>query len=225
MLLLSADTSGREGRIALAHGKAEGACEILSVASLETQAFSANLVPQIAALLAQNQLDKTDISAFVVVSGPGSFTGLRVGLAAVKALAEVFLKPIAPVSLLEALALAAATQGRVIAAIDSSRQQIYIGVYEVSLQGARRVEEQLLTRDEFGMVASGAHVVTSHSEIAALAQAAGGVVSVVPAPDIGAIVRIGWSKILAGKTVLPEDLEADYLKHPDADIFSKMVAQ
>ena len=66
-------------------------------------AFSAQLIPEVAALLTKHGFARDDIDGFVVASGPGSFTGLRVGLAAVKALAEVLEKPIAAVSLLKAL--------------------------------------------------------------------------------------------------------------------------
>jgi len=68
-------------------------------------------------LLKKHTLAKGHIDAFAVASGPGSFTGLRVGLAAIKALAEILHKPIAAVSLLEAIARAAATQGRVFSAV------------------------------------------------------------------------------------------------------------
>ena len=124
ILLLAVDTSGKDGSIALVRGEAGGTSEMLESNSLEGGAFSAQLVPQIAALLSRQGFSKKDIGGFVVVSGPGSFTGLRVGLAAIKALAEVLGKPIATVSLLEAIALVAGIKGRVTAALDAGRQQI-----------------------------------------------------------------------------------------------------
>ena len=83
MLLLAADTSGKHGSIALAHCGPGETCNVIEVASLEGGTFSAQLVPQIAALLTKHGSSKQDIGAFAVVSGPGSFTGLRVGLAAI----------------------------------------------------------------------------------------------------------------------------------------------
>src|ERR1700756_4143603 len=108
MILLAVDTSGKDGSIAVARAP-ENAREtseltILEVVPLEGGTFSAQLVPQIAELLSKHGLTRTDIEAFAVASGPGSFTGLRVGLAAVKALAEILGKPIAAVSRLEAVA-------------------------------------------------------------------------------------------------------------------------
>src|ERR1700745_3689287 len=105
MILLAVETSGKDGSIAVARAS-ENAREtseltILEVVPLEGGTFSAQLVPQIASLLAKHGLSKNDIAAFAVASGPGSFTGLRVGLAAIKALAEGLAKPIAGVLLLE----------------------------------------------------------------------------------------------------------------------------
>src|SRR5216684_4989526 len=119
MLLLAADTSGRHGSIALAHCGPEAACAVIEVVPLDGGTFSARLVPQVAALLAKHGLNKRDIDGFAVVSGPGSFTGLRIGLAAVKALAEVLAKPIAAVSLLEACVFSSGAEGTVMAALDA----------------------------------------------------------------------------------------------------------
>src|SRR5690348_5101816 len=105
MLLLAIDTSGKYGSIALAQCDAE-TCNVVEGVALLGGTFSAQLVPQMAALLAKYGLTKDDIGGFAVATGPGSFTGLRVGLAATKALAEVLQRPIAGVSLLEALAWA-----------------------------------------------------------------------------------------------------------------------
>src|SRR5436189_934174 len=106
MLILAVDTSGKQGSIALAHGLSNGKCDVIEVVPLAGGTFSAQLVPQVAALLSKHGFKKQDIDAFAVASGPGSFTGLRVGLAAIKALAEILQKPIAAVSLLEAVARA-----------------------------------------------------------------------------------------------------------------------
>src|SRR5258708_40243453 len=120
MLLLATDTSGRHGSIALARAEedaqASAEIEIRDIEILETVAlsggtFSAQLVPQVAATLAKHGFSKNDIGGFAVASGPGSFTGLRVGLAAIKGLAEILGKPIATVSTLEAVARSAGCLG------------------------------------------------------------------------------------------------------------------
>ena len=104
------------------------------------------MVPQIAALLAKHGFSKADIGGFAVVAGPGSFTGIRVGLAAIKALAEVLEKPIAAVSLLEAIAVSGGSPGKVTAVMDAGRGEVYAGEYEVYGEDARLLHERLLSR-------------------------------------------------------------------------------
>ncbi len=101
--------------------------ETLELVSLEGGNFSAQLVPQISDLLNKHGLSKSDIDGFAVAAGPGSFTGLRVGLAAIKALAEILRKPIAAISLLEAVARSAGREGRLLAALDAGRGELYCG--------------------------------------------------------------------------------------------------
>ena len=92
MLILAIDTSWKHGGLALARGDAQS-FELLESAPLEGGTFSAQLVPQTARLLATRNLTKADLDGFAAASGPGSFTGLRVGLAAIKGLAEALKKP------------------------------------------------------------------------------------------------------------------------------------
>src|SRR6202795_3467134 len=111
-LLLATDTSGKNGSIALARvTSGYSDVEIVEVVPLAGGALSAQLVPQIAALLEKHGYRKSDLGAFAVASGPGSFTGLRVGLAAIKALAEALQKPIAAVSLLGAVTWSSTAHG------------------------------------------------------------------------------------------------------------------
>src|SRR5271156_6108239 len=111
-LLLAVDTSGKNGSLALARAMpGQPEISVLEVVPLAGGAFSAELVPQIAALLQKHGHSKGDLGAFAVASGPGSSTGLRVGLAAIKALAEALQKPIVAISLLEAVARNGTLQG------------------------------------------------------------------------------------------------------------------
>src|SRR5690348_14719197 len=148
MLLLAADTSGEHGSIALARGD-ERSFQALEVVPLAGGTFSAQLVPQIADLLSRHGFSKHNLDGFVVVSGPGSFTGLRVGLAAIKGLAEVLQKPIAAVSLLEVLALSGGAEGNIVAALDAGRGEVYAGEYEVGSGESRAERECLLSEEEF----------------------------------------------------------------------------
>ena len=223
MLLFAADTSGQHGSIALAQGNADGSCKVIEVLPLAGGTFSAQLVPQLAALLSKHRFHKEDIAGFVVASGPGSFTGLRVGLAAIMALGEVMHKPIAAVSLLEAVASTTKTRGTVLAALDAGRDQVYVGQYEVG-EETKLIDERLLTWQEFLGEAEGRRVVTPEENITRAAGSAGLTVERVEPPTSGTIARLGWKKILRGQTVSPEHLEANYLRRSDAEIFSKSIS-
>ena len=221
MLLIAADTSGKHGSIALASVSDNGTCTVIETVTLDGGAFSSQLVPQIAALLLKNGFDRKDIGGFAAVAGPGSFTGLRVGLAAIKALGEALQKPIAAVSMLEAIAVAGGFPGKSMAALDAGRQQVYVGEYDIVSDGTRRIEECLLTRDEFLNGAAGANVVTSDSEMAALARSSAAAVRIIAAPRADSIAQLGWKKILSGETMTSAALEANYIGHADAEIFSR----
>jgi len=226
MILLAADTSGKHGSIALtrmpddANRPDDRPMEILEVVPLAGGTFSAQLVPQIAALLGKHGLGVRDIGAVAVASGPGSFTGLRVGLAAIKALAEVLRKPIAAVSLLEAVARSAKTLGRITAVLDAGRGEVYAGEYDVG-DSVQMRSARLVPRDELFSLASGCTVVTPDPRIANDAREAGLSAEEVPEPRSDTIARLGWEKVQAGETVTPEDLEANYIRRSDAEIFAK----
>ncbi len=224
MLLLVTDTSGKNGTVALARAGERDPhddAEVIEVAPLAGGMFSAQLVPQIAALLQKHGLSKSDLDAFVVVSGPGSFTGLRVGLAAIKALAEILKKPIMPVSLLELVATASRAQGKVVAALDSGRGEVFFGAYQVAGESVHVLREELLSKTEFLSEARDSTVITPDPTLAAAAREASLSVLMIDAPSAATIAQFGWKKLRSGETVSPEQLEANYMRRSDKEIFVK----
>lgn len=237
-VLLAVDTSGKNGGIALARIPASAAAspelEVVEVVALAGGTFSAQLVPQIADLLARHNFQTSDIDAFAVVSGPGSFTGLRVGLAAIKALADVLEKPIAAVSLLEAIAVSSKTRGRVTAALEAGRGDVYVGDYEVVGENATQSDERLLGREEFVEAAKTKYIATPDSTLFELARRSTSNMELqspqqnpeqpselVPYPSAGLIAEIGWQKFQAHQTVTALDLEANYLRRTAAELFGR----
>src|SRR4051812_4552431 len=151
MLILSIDTSGKNGSVALGRGNAEK-FQLIATSPVEGGTFSAQLIPQIARLLSENNLKKSDVDAFAAATRPGSFTGLRIGLTAVKGLAEILRKPIAAVSVLEACVLTSGIKyddARVFAALDAQRNEVYMGEYILNKGQASCIDELLVTREEF----------------------------------------------------------------------------
>lgn len=218
MLILAIDTSWKQGSVALARGDAEH-FDLLEMAPVAGGTFSAQLIPEIAALLAKHKIKKEAIDGFGAASGPGSFTGLRVGLAAIKALAEVLKKPIAAVSVLEALAVASGAEGKVMAALDAGRDEAYLGEYTIRAGAATKVRESLLTQEDLRAMLKDAGkvtVVTPDQPIAKLLHA-----RPIARPQSDAIARLAINKILAGKTVAPDELDANYIRRSDAEIFAK----
>ena len=194
---------------------------MIEVVPLTGGTFSAQLVPQVAALLSKHGFKKQDIDAFAVASGPGSFTGLRVGLAAIKGLAEILEKPIATVSMLEAVATAGGMQGRVLAVLDAGRREVYAGEYRVAADRARMIDERLIALEALATSVDGLTLMTPEKSIAETLAAKGISAVEVPVQQGDAIASLGWKKILAGETVSPEALEANYIRRTDAEIFSK----
>jgi tRNA threonylcarbamoyladenosine biosynthesis protein TsaB len=222
MLILGVDTSGKQGSIALVR-EIGGSVETIEVQPIAGGTFSAQLIPQLARMLSDHGLNKQSIDGFAVASGPGSFTGLRIGLTAVKALAEILHKPIATVSVLEALALAASGMGRVIVALDAGRSEAYVGVYDVNNEQARKREEVLLSEEELSArLRSGEDglLVTPDSSLQKLLAERSIAVRLIERPGSDFVARIGMGKIRRGEVVSVEELDANYIRRSDAEIFS-----
>lgn len=92
---------------------------------------SETFMPKIIELFSESGIKLNDIDCFVCVNGPGSFTGLRIGIAAMKALAQVTGKPMAEVSALDGLYMSIKDRGEVICSmIDARREEVYAAVYK-----------------------------------------------------------------------------------------------
>jgi len=220
-LLLAVDTSGKNGSMALATVlNSDDQIKVVETVALTGGTFSAQLVPQVAALLETHGFKKSELTGFAAVSGPGSFTGLRVGLAAIKALADVLQKPIAAISLLEAIARSGSGKRRVYSVLEAGRGEVYAGDYETG-PPVRMHSERLLSREEFFAEAGERIVVTPDADVAAAARQAGCRVEHIDYPRADVIAHFGWERIRRGETIRAEELEANYIRRSDAEIFSK----
>ena len=245
MLLLVTDTSGKDGFVGLVRAGDEQptSVKVIEEVPLAGGTFSAQLVPQISGLLGKHGLRKTDIDAFAVVAGPGSFTGLRVGLSAIKALAEVLHKPIVPVSLLEAIAssiiwVAGApdrtTTVPFAVALDAGRSEAFVGQYEITfvertIRSLRPLSECLLGLQALQkLVKSGATQCICTPDVAVADALRRGLDTVQSRaiqhqarPRSHEVAALGVQKLKAGETVSPEQLDANYGLRSDAEVFPK----
>jgi tRNA threonylcarbamoyladenosine biosynthesis protein TsaB len=167
MLILAVDTTSVSGSIALARDAA-----LLGVVSvLSQEGFSTRMFREVEFLNVELGISLSDIDLYAVNAGPGSFTGLRVGLTAVKAWAEVYRKPIAAVSGLAAVAAQfSVTRGfdgdgagggtgdspggnrseYIVPVVDARRGQIYGGVYRRIASGLEACgEDCVMAASEF----------------------------------------------------------------------------
>src|SRR5262249_22112670 len=223
MLVLGIDTSGKPGGITLAEGDSKS-FRVLETAAIAGGTVSGQLVPTLASLLEKHGFAAKDIGGFAVASGPGSFTGLRVGLSAVKGLAEVLGKPIATVSVLEALATLSTESGSVAAALEAGRNEVFWGLYHLSGGAPTRVAEELLSQSEFLQQlrdGNARHIATRDRRLVEL-PAAGGAnarLQLVERQGSEVVPRIGLRKLLAGETVSVDGLDANYIRRSDAELF------
>jgi tRNA threonylcarbamoyladenosine biosynthesis protein TsaB len=224
MLVLGIDTSGQSGGTALVRADAKQAT-IVAAESLAGRTYSAQLIPAITALLKSAGLKKSEIEAIAVATGPGSFTGLRVGIAAAKGLAEILQRPLAAVSMLEAVASAAPSggSGEIVALLDAGRGEAYLGHYRAESRGVRCVDEMIVKRealqDQIVSLVPGTRIIVTPDQVIADAVVHLGA-TVIPRPSPADIARLGYSKISAGEAADIGTLDANYIRRSDAELFS-----
>src|ERR1700741_4979675 len=142
VLILALDTCDTRGSIALLRDHSLLHCESHTTA----EDYSSWLLPAVIRVLtAAGVAALPDIELYAVAAGPGSFTGVRVGLTTVKAWSEVYGCPIAAVSRLEAIAEQGIGSSPYVAAfIDARRNQIFAALYRRQAASLQRVEEEMV---------------------------------------------------------------------------------
>ncbi len=214
MRLLMIHTAGGEGSVALAD--TELAQAIVATEVLPGRTSSERLVPAVRRLMESSGFRLNELAAVMVVHGPGSFTGVRVGLSAAKGLSEAGGVPLIAVSRLALLAARVDGEGRAVhAVLDAGRGEFYYGEYV----GRRCLREALMGREDLIAAVAGGVVVVCEAKVAE------GLVSldpkVVDEPSAADALPFALERIGLGEFDDAAVLDANYLRRTDAEIFAK----
>ncbi len=234
MIVLAIDTCDARGSLAVLRDAA-----VLKVVVHESQEdYSTWLLPAVRECLAGSKLKMESVDAYATAAGPGSFTGVRVGLTTVKAWSEVYGKWIAAVSRLESMAAEAPGGLPYVAAFaNAHRGQVFGAIYQRS-EGvlARLGDEMVIAPGKFveaaAELAKGENISWMSTdakclvgEVAWRAREQRGEriesVSSVRAPMIG---RLGMEALKEGRFTDALTLDANYVRRSDAEIFWKGAA-
>jgi len=193
--LLAIDTTSDFGSIALA----EGDRVLEEVAMRSPDGYAHVMFPEIEALLVRHKLKITDIEGFAAAAGPGSFTGVRVGLTAAKGLAEATGRKVVAVSNLQAIA-SFGTRALRAPVIDARRGDIFGAVYDAEL---RLVAPEVVMKfeDWSRTLPADVEVMTDTPRLLA-----------------GAIARIAAARFEAGLAQDPAEIDANYVRRSDAEL-------
>ena len=219
-ILLAIDTCGPSGSVAL--GRLAGRdLEILGQTELEGRSYSSTLVAAVGELLAGAGVELKDLGGIVAVHGPGSFTGVRVGLSAVKGLAESAQIPVVAVSRLEVLSRKAGVPS---AALDAHRGEVFLRVERLGLAP----RELLAGSHELAAVNPVPLRIAVCDEAAAalLAAAWPGAQQVNSSAPLAAdALRLREARLVVGAHVDLALLDGHYLRRSDAEIFGETAAE
>ena len=231
VIVLAIDTCDSRGSVAVLREAA-----VLKVLAHESEEdYSSWLLPAVGECLKASGLRMQEVDAYAAAAGPGSFTGVRVGLTSVKAWAEVYGKPIVAVSRLEALAVEAPGETAWVAAFfNAQRSQVFGAIYRRNgTRLERSGDEMVIAPGEFveaaaetargeriSWVSTDAECVVSEGAWKAREMRGERVESVssVRAPMIG---LLGLAALAEGRFTDALALDANYVRRPDAEIFWK----
>jgi tRNA threonylcarbamoyladenosine biosynthesis protein TsaB len=192
--ILAIDTTSERGSIAIT----EGEQVMVEVALHSTDGFAQVLFREIENVLAGSGLRLEEIDGFASASGPGTFTGVRVGLTAVKGLAEGMSRKVVAVSNLKAMAYFGTRDLRA-PWMDARRGDIYGAVYNAGLE---------VIRDEVVMKYD-AWLAALPADVEILSE---------PRLLAGAIGTIAAREFAAGRAVDPAVVDANYVRRSDAEM-------
>jgi tRNA threonylcarbamoyladenosine biosynthesis protein TsaB len=214
-MLLGIDTCGPSGSVALGRLSAEGMVEILGQKELAGRSYSATLVAAVGEVLSRDGVRLSELAAIVVVNGPGSFTGVRVGLSAAKGLAEVSRTPVVAVSRLEVLAWKAGIGS---AALDAHRHQLFLRLGTAEM----RTRELLAAAEELQAIQPPPEEIAISDDAEGLLHEAWPATALrrVAAPSAADALQLCAARISAGKFVDQALLDGHYLRRSDAEIFA-----
>jgi tRNA threonylcarbamoyladenosine biosynthesis protein TsaB len=231
VIILALDTCDSRGSVAVLRDD-----EVLkSIAHEGTTEYSIWLLPTVEEALKSARVEMRDVELFAVASGPGSFTGVRMGLTTVKAWSEVYGNGIASVSRLEAIASEAPRGSDHIAAFfDAHRDQVYAGLFRRQGAALGLVEEEMVAapadfiswvgqraqNERVSWISMDPEKLTTQEAWQARAsiEESVGASTKVLAPAIG---RIGRMRALEGRLTDVLKLDAEYVRRPDAEVFWK----
>jgi tRNA threonylcarbamoyladenosine biosynthesis protein TsaB len=209
-LILSIDTTHEFGSLALTRGG-----EVVDEVTLHSPDGFAHVVfGEIDALLGRNRSALGDVDCFATAIGPGSFTGVRVGIACVKGLAEATGKPVVGVSNLEALAAFGSCPLRA-PVLDARRGEVYGAVYDA--HGAL-IRGEVVAKLAMWLASLPDRVEFVSTDFAELN---GAPVTQAPRALAGSIGRIASRRLQSDQALNPAHLDANYVRRSDAELFWK----
>jgi tRNA threonylcarbamoyladenosine biosynthesis protein TsaB len=190
------------------------AFEVVEQIELEGRSYSATLVAAVSDLLKRSGFELKKLNAIVAVNGPGSFTGVRVGLSAVKGLAEATEIPVVAVSRLEVLAWKAQVDS---SALDAHRHEIYL-----RLGGTGAAARELLVGagELNAMDLAGTQIAVCDDAAAELLGGAGAELLRTDAPTAADALQLCALRVAQGDFVDLALLDGHYLRRSDAEIFA-----
>ena len=214
MRVLLIHTAGSEGSVALADTEVSPA--IVAMEMLPGRSSSERLVPAVRRLMETRGWSLGELAAVVVVHGPGSFTGERVGLSAAKGLSEAGGVPLVAVSRLALLANCVDEgEEAVHAVLDAGRGEFYYGEYA----GRRCLREALMREEDLRVAIAGGRVVICEAKVA---EALVGLeLRVVEEPSAADALPLALERIETRDFDDAATLDANYLRRSDAEIFAK----
>jgi tRNA threonylcarbamoyladenosine biosynthesis protein TsaB len=231
VIVLSIDTCDWRGSVAVLEDEA-----VRGVLPHETtEEYSSWLLPAVGRVLRETGLRMAEVDGYAVAAGPGSFTGVRVGLTSVKAWAEVYGKPVAGVSRLEALAGEASRASNYVAAfVDAQRGQLFGAVYRQDGSGLAKISEEMViaparfvetavelaSAEKITWASPDAHLLTGE-EAWREREKRGESIERISATLAGTLGRIGLRRLKEGKATDALGLDANYVRRSDAEIFWK----